>query len=235
MKNKEQVFDYIKNHLGCTPAEILRGTGITPIQQVNAKLAQLLKEKRVWREEHRRTFKYYVYEEIPPVPAKALADREQDLPKHITKENTLIVISCTKGKIWDKGISHSVYIPAEYAYTGRSFQWLDKNRLKVEHFPWVILSAKYGFIEPEHPIGYYDVTFSALKTGPISDESLKNQVHQKRHFGNQDKELGEFKYVLVRDSEIYFEKAKRTFTNTSAIVKKLDDNLWHQIVRTVDP
>ena len=42
---------------------------------------------------------------------------------------------------------------------------------------WVILSAKYGFIDPDFLIpGPYNVTFKRRATGPIDAETLRTQV-----------------------------------------------------------
>jgi len=145
------------------------------------------------------------------------------------QRDTLIVVSCTREKIWDKNPSAEPYVPAKDAYTGRTVKdWLRKCQPKLSNYPWVILSAKYGFIEPEHPIGNYDVTFSKLRSGPISDASLKNQVHyQPRFLGNQERLLRDFKHVAVKGSSTYLEKAKLAFTDTSAEVRNFKE-FWQR-------
>jgi len=134
--------------------------------------------------------------------------------------DTLIVVSCTSKKIWDEDASANPYVPAKHAYVGRTVKdWLGKCQPKLDNYPWVILSAKYGFIEPDHPIGNYDVTFRKAGSGPISDASLRNQVlHQPRFLGSQEMLLRDFKCVAVKGPSAYLEKAKLAFTATGAEV-----------------
>lgn len=164
----------------------------------------------------------------------------------LRKEDILIIVACTKRKIWDEDPSQPTYVPAVKAYRGETVTWLRNNVPEEKGFHCVILSAKYGFIELEHPIGYYNVTFANKGTGPISDESLRNQVHyQCRRFGNRDIRLCEFKYVFVKtgnrdkeqDKESYINKVRGAFTKTKAEgnVKRLDNKLWGQILHIVDP
>jgi hypothetical protein len=68
------------------------------------------------------------------------------------------------------------------AYIGTYFSL---NRQYAERFAdhWVILSAKYGFIDPDFSIpGPYDVTFTRKSTGPISAEALRRQLREQRLF-----------------------------------------------------
>ena len=67
---------------------------------------------------------------------------------------------------------------ASKAYTGPSFK---VNRAFAEKFSdkWVILSAKFGFIEPNFIIEEdYNVTFNDPKTNPIKTSELKRQFHE---------------------------------------------------------
>jgi len=135
-------------------------------------------------------------------------------------ENTLAVVSCTKRKIWDvEKDEKRTYVPAEEAYRGDDFIWWCSIAPKVK-CRWLILSAKYGFIEPDHPISNYDVTFSDPHTGPISDESLIHQVkYQTRWKDNIP--LKSFKKVFVFGSDIYYFKVKLAFSSAKAEVKKI--------------
>jgi hypothetical protein len=57
------------------------------------------------------------------------------------------------------------------------------NREYAEHFgdSWVILSAKYGFLNPEDIIeGPYDVTFKRRSPPPIGEAALREQVRSRR-------------------------------------------------------
>jgi hypothetical protein len=67
-------------------------------------------------------------------------------------------------------------VPARLAYTGPPFK---VNREYAEHFSeiWVILSAKYGFLNPEDIIeGPYNVTFKRRSPPPIGHAALRGQV-----------------------------------------------------------
>lgn len=131
----------------------------------------------------------------------------------------LCVVSCTKDKIWDIDDSISDYVPAKDAYIGCTMKkWLKDERSKRNY--WIILSAKYGFIEPSHPIGNYNITFTLEATGPISDESLKNQVMYQERLGF---DLKNFKKVIVIGNEVYYNKVKDAFSDTNASVER--DNI----------
>lgn len=144
---------------------------------------------------------------------------------HCTPQDTLIVVSCTAQKIWRTALLRPSYVPAACAYTGSTMKkWQDERRrcTKLNRFPWVILSAKSGFIEPEHPIGDYDVTFSKPKTGPISFDSLKSQVqYQKRDIGGK-KTLAEFDCIVVLGGEQYREAVANAFGRAKKVVDFVD-------------
>ena len=134
--------------------------------------------------------------------------------------STLFVVACTKTKIWDEDPSVPLYVPARFAYRGKQFRtfikWAEENKLEEKGFKWIILSAKYGYIEPWHPIGNYNVTFSDEKTGPISDKSLYSQVmHQKRWKTTQ---LKNFSKIICFGSKTYINKVCDSFRDTSAQV-----------------
>jgi len=81
--------------------------------------------------------------------------------------NTLVIIPCGQGKIWDKQPDAGA-IQAQYAYTGAPFK---VNKEYAEYFAdrWVILSAKYGFIDPDYIIpGPYNISFKKKSSGPVS-------------------------------------------------------------------
>ena len=94
--------------------------------------------------------------------------------------DTLHIISCSRQKAWDDPRIVAAYLPAEEAYRGAEITaW--RQELESRNARWLILSAKYGFIEPDHPIGPYNVTFKDSTSGPISDATLRAQVeHQVR-------------------------------------------------------
>lgn len=123
-------------------------------------------------------------------------------------ENTAVIVGCTKTKIWDMDPESPVYVPAQYAYRGQAFAEFMKIKeerlLKGRPLRWLILSAKYGFIEPWHPISNYDVSFDDETTGPISSETLKKQaLYQKRW--TQGLVLNRFEEILFIGNDRYYD------------------------------
>jgi hypothetical protein len=93
---------------------------------------------------------------------------------NMTKQ-TLVVVPCGKGKIWDRDQRRGP-TAARHAYVGAPFK---VNRECAERFAerWVILSAKYGFVDPDFIIpGPYNVTFKDRSTRPVSIDTLRQQA-----------------------------------------------------------
>jgi hypothetical protein len=91
----------------------------------------------------------------------------------------LIIIPCGQSKVWDKHPKRGA-TQAKDVYTGSPFVM---NRRYAEKFAhrWVILSAKYGFINPNYSIAEpYNVTFKNKSTGPVSVEKLRKQIKKMR-------------------------------------------------------
>lgn len=128
-------------------------------------------------------------------------------------ETTLFVVACTRSKIWEIDSNASDYVPARFAYCGEQFtnflKWAKKNDLEARGFKWIILSAKYGYIEPWHPISNYDVTFNDEKTGPVSDETLYRQVMFQKRWSTYP--LKNFKTIICLGSNTYQEKVRKSF------------------------
>ncbi len=128
--------------------------------------------------------------------------------------DTLVVISCGSKKVWDKAPQVGP-TPAKDAYVGPFF---GLNREYAAKFSdkWVILSAKYGFLDPDFVIeGNYDVTFSRLGTGPISSDQLRRQV--------EEKGLDGFSQVVVLGGMEYGTRVTRAFEGaTSRILTPLE-------------
>ena len=144
--------------------------------------------------------------------------------------NVLFIVNCTKTKAWSNNNDESKdeYIRAGCAYCGSTFvrfkyflAELEKRlgEKNISHpIYWVILSAKYGFIEPDHPIHNYNVAFNYEETGPISILSLIRQAaYQKRRWrisckGDGEgsrcapsiKKLIDFDKVYVYTNNIYY-------------------------------
>ena len=90
----------------------------------------------------------------------------------------LVIVPCGRRKIWDK---HPRAGPtkAQDVYIGAPFKL---NREYAEKYGdrWVVLSAKYGFLDPSFVISEnYDVTFKDASTNPISIRALKVQIKRK--------------------------------------------------------
>ena len=107
-----------------------------------------------------------------------------DLGSH-TPAGAIFVVACSKTKIWGLITNAPDFVPARFAYRGANFlkfiDWANAVDLEKKGFFWIILSGKYGFIEPWHPICNYDVYLGNPLTS-ISDETIKNQARQKRHW-----------------------------------------------------
>jgi len=123
-------------------------------------------------------------------------------------KDTLHIVGCSGTKIWDRSDA-LVYVPARHAYKGRGFL----KALTQVNGPWVILSAKYGFIEPEHPIGNYDIRLGSAHS--ISDASLRAQVQQQRDWGTEQVSirLADFKHIVCLNCDrTYVKKIRASFT-----------------------
>jgi len=89
----------------------------------------------------------------------------------------LVIVPCGKSKIWDKKPEVS-NVKARDVYTGAPFK-VNREYAESFGFDWVILSAKYGFLEPDQIIPEkYNITFNDPSTNPISFEELKRQVER---------------------------------------------------------
>jgi len=90
---------------------------------------------------------------------------------------TLVIVSCGAKKIWDKKPDTGP-TPAKDAYTGNLFK-LSKRYAQQFADKWVVLSAKYGFVDPDFLIpGNYDVSFKLKGSGSVSIEELETQVEK---------------------------------------------------------
>jgi hypothetical protein len=88
---------------------------------------------------------------------------------------TLVVIPCGKSKVWNLNPKAGP-TKAKDAYTGAPFK---VNKEYAEKFGdhWIILSAKYGFINPDYIIPEdYNVTFKDPSSNPIKMDNLKKQA-----------------------------------------------------------
>ena len=117
---------------------------------------------------------------------------------------TLVVIPCGGIKIWDK-VSTAGPTEARLAYKGSPFV---VNLEYAEKFAdqWVILSAKYGFIDGDFVIPEnYNVTFIDPETDPISIARLREQVQER---------LTDFDCVVALGSTKYADIVTTAFEDT---------------------
>jgi hypothetical protein len=129
-------------------------------------------------------------------------------------DGLLVVVSCGEQKIWSR-YPHAGATPAQDAYTSSLFT---KSRRYAERFAdrWLVLSAKYGFIEPDFPIpGNYNVSFYDPEA--ISTAELKAQVVSKR--------LDQFKTVGVLGSDMYWHRAVEAFDGLSPALRHINGNV----------
>lgn len=114
----------------------------------------------------------------------------------------LVIVPCGGLKVWKKNPNHGP-CRAESAYVGPPFK---VNRKFAERFgdSWIILSAKYGFIEPAVIIPRdYNVTFKKPSTRPITLEELTNQA--------KEKGLLAYNYIVALGGEAYCSNIEQVF------------------------
>ena len=93
--------------------------------------------------------------------------------------DSLIVVSCGKAKVWDRS-PHTGAVPARNAYVSSLFKVCCRYA-EATGIPWVILSAKYGFLDPTESITQYDVAFGKSEDA-IASDALRGQWAQRfRH------------------------------------------------------
>ena len=125
-------------------------------------------------------------------------------------ERLLIVVPCGQRKIWDIDPGRGP-TPARDAYVGPPFK---VNRNYAEKFAdrWVILSAKYGFIDPNFVIPVpYNVSFKKPSTRPLSAELLRNQVRAKS--------LGAFQLIIGLGGKEYRHAVRNAFAGLPVSVQ----------------
>lgn len=118
----------------------------------------------------------------------------------------LVIVPCGQAKIWDNGFRGPV--AAKDAYTGAPFK---VNRDYAESFAekWVILSAKFGFVEPNFNIpGPYNVTFKDKATVPISFRALRDQI--------RDQRLAQFRTIVGLGGKDYRHAIEAAFVGSDS-------------------
>jgi hypothetical protein len=114
----------------------------------------------------------------------------------------LVIVPCGQMKIWDR-IPGAGPTAAKDVYIGPPF---GINKAYADRFgeAWVVLSAKYGFVEPGFEItGPYNITFKKKQSGPIATAQLREQV--------EDQHLDRFTTVIGLGGKAYREAIELAF------------------------
>jgi hypothetical protein len=121
----------------------------------------------------------------------------------------LVIVPCGKAKIWDRQPNRGP-TKARSAYIGAPFI---VNKTFAEKFAdkWVILSAKYGFIDSDFVIPEnYNTAFKNPSTNPISVNALRKQV--------KEKNLQNYDFVVALGGEDYLRMIKQAFQDVSKVI-----------------
>lgn len=120
---------------------------------------------------------------------------------------TLVVVACGAAKVW-KTDADAGPTRAPDAYVGAPFKVNKEYAIRLGD-RWFVLSAKYGFINPDFVIPEdYNVTFDEPRTNPISVAALKRQIATEK--------LSHFEKVVVLASRMYARIAAEAFAGSGA-------------------
>lgn len=122
----------------------------------------------------------------------------------------LVVVSCGSKKIWHKNPSAGP-TPAKNVYVSGYTNILKSYPQKFNN-DWVILSAKYGFIDPDFIIPEpYNITFKDKSARTITVEQLRGQVKKKG--------LDKYEEIIVLGGKEYADKVRMAFSATNCSVR----------------
>ena len=122
----------------------------------------------------------------------------------------LVIVSCGSKKIWNDNPSAGP-TAARDAYVSPYTNWLKSYPQKFKN-DWFILSAKYGFIEPDFIIPEpYNLTFKDKSARTISVEELREQVRSKK--------LNRFDEIVVLGGKEYANRVRAAFAGTKCHVR----------------
>lgn len=139
----------------------------------------------------------------------------------LPSRSVLHVISCSRTKVWSTDGAKDRFVAAGKAYRGADMlEWLDAPESRTAR--WLVLSAKYGFIEPDHPVSDYDVTFKDASTGPIPYEALRAQVRGQVRWADKIR-LDGFTDVVVHGGADYVAACRVAFGGV-AMVRRAGSN-----------
>lgn len=128
----------------------------------------------------------------------------------MTEPATLYVVPCGKAKAWDRDPGRGP-VRAGEAYTGRLAGTAAKYA-RASGKPWVVLSAKYGFLDPDELVsGPYDTTFLRKSPDMVSVETLRAQLAAKG--------LGRYSEVAVLGGKAYVARVRQAFAGTPATIR----------------
>lgn len=141
-----------------------------------------------------------------PLEAMLRACGENRRGRRLKMHRVLVIVPCGQKKIWDRtpGAGPTA---AKDAYIGPPF---GINKAYADRFgeAWVILSAKYGFIEPGFEVaGPYNVTFKKKASGPIAAARLREQV--------QERQLDRFTIIIGLGGKEYRDAIELAFAGTT--------------------
>lgn len=122
----------------------------------------------------------------------------------------LVIVSCGSKKIWDKN-PYAGPTPAKDVYVSAYTNILKSYPQKFKN-DWVILSAKYGFIEPDFIIPEpYNITFKDKSAKTITIERLREQV--------KEKGLDKYEEIIVLGGKEYADKVRTVFSAKNCSVR----------------
>jgi len=123
---------------------------------------------------------------------------------------TLYIAPCGRAKVWDATPERGP-TPAGEAYTG-TFAGAAARYARSTGQPWVILSAKYGFLRPHDLVpGPYNTTFLKRTPDVVQLGTLVQQVHLLQ--------LAQFSDVAVLAGSAYVSRARDAFTGLGCTVR----------------
>lgn len=122
----------------------------------------------------------------------------------------LYVAPCGKAKVWDSEPCRGP-TPAGEAYTG-TFAGAAAKYARASGAPWVILSAKYGFLRPTDPVpGPYDTTFLKPSADTVQVATLREQIAVL--------ELAQFSEVVILGGSAYAKRVKEALAGSATTVR----------------
>ena len=118
-------------------------------------------------------------------------------------EKLLIIIPCGAAKVWQNNPDLGQVMAGE-AYVGALFK-VNKKFAETYADRWMILSARYGFIDPDRFILNYNDSFNRPGPCTIRTECLSQQIRERNMLG--------FDRVICLGGEAYRCRAKEAFSH----------------------